>query len=126
MYWTGSLKDVTDGKTLPKKVLSDTSPRKVTFSLISSGAERFPFRLSVLHLPVCRREHFPLMKCRFLGSINLEGLDVNWDELMSLPKDYWLEDMVETKQFFDKQVSVIVLQFSHSFCSVWEVKLLLR
>uniref|UniRef100_A0A0N5AUY9 Phosphoenolpyruvate carboxykinase [GTP] n=1 Tax=Syphacia muris TaxID=451379 RepID=A0A0N5AUY9_9BILA len=38
------------------------------------------------------------------GSINLDGLDVKWDELMSLPKQYWLDDMVETKQFFEKQV----------------------
>ena len=38
------------------------------------------------------------------GSVNTEGLNVNWDELMSLPKQYWLDDMIETKQFFDKQV----------------------
>uniref|UniRef100_A0A0M3HPW7 Phosphoenolpyruvate carboxykinase [GTP] n=1 Tax=Ascaris lumbricoides TaxID=6252 RepID=A0A0M3HPW7_ASCLU len=39
------------------------------------------------------------------GTINLEGLpNVNWDELMSTPKSYWLEDMVETKTFFENQV----------------------
>ncbi|VDK17821.1 unnamed protein product [Anisakis simplex] len=39
------------------------------------------------------------------GTINLEGLPaVKWDELMSIPKSYWLEDMVETKTFFANQV----------------------
>lgn len=39
------------------------------------------------------------------GTINLEGLhDVKWDELMSIPKQYWLDDMIETKKFFDAQV----------------------
>lgn len=38
------------------------------------------------------------------GSLNMEGLNVDWDQLMSLPKQYWLDDMVETKTFFEKQV----------------------
>ncbi|VDN88320.1 unnamed protein product [Brugia pahangi] len=40
-----------------------------------------------------------------LGSINLSGLpNINWAELMSLPKKYWVEDMEETKHFFEQQV----------------------
>jgi len=39
------------------------------------------------------------------GSINLGGLDkVDWNELFSLPKDYWMEDIAETKKFLDDQV----------------------
>ena len=39
------------------------------------------------------------------GSMNLEGLDkVDWDELFSLPKDYWMEDIAETKKFLEEQV----------------------
>ncbi len=41
------------------------------------------------------------------GSIDTSGLDaLNWDELFSLPKDYWTEDIQETKQFLDDQVGV--------------------
>jgi len=40
------------------------------------------------------------------GSLDLKGLGVklNWDELFSLPKDYWCEDMQETRQFLEEQV----------------------
>jgi len=40
------------------------------------------------------------------GSINLSGIGakVDWEELFSLPKDYWCEDMAETRQFLDEQV----------------------
>ncbi|KAL4234332.1 hypothetical protein ACF0H5_005983 [Mactra antiquata] len=40
------------------------------------------------------------------GSINLEGLDkpVKWDELFSLPKHYWEDDMAESKRFLQLQV----------------------
>ncbi|KAK2159521.1 hypothetical protein LSH36_151g01024 [Paralvinella palmiformis] len=39
------------------------------------------------------------------GSLNTEGLPrVDWDELFSLPKQYWQEDVRETKQFLDDQV----------------------
>lgn len=42
-----------------------------------------------------------------LGSINLNGLpNINWAELMSLPKKYWIEDMEETKHFFEQQVLI--------------------
>ena len=38
-------------------------------------------------------------------SMNLEGLDkVDWDQLFSLPKDYWTEDIAETKKFLADQV----------------------
>ncbi|VDP23489.1 unnamed protein product [Heligmosomoides polygyrus] len=30
--------------------------------------------------------------------------DINWDELMSVPKDYWLNDAKETRQFLEEQV----------------------
>jgi phosphoenolpyruvate carboxykinase (GTP) len=40
------------------------------------------------------------------GSINMTGIDsVNWDELFSLPKDYWVEDAKETRNFLESQVS---------------------
>ena len=40
------------------------------------------------------------------GSIDMSGLeDVDWDELFSLPKDYWTEDIKEVKQFLDEQVN---------------------
>jgi len=40
------------------------------------------------------------------SSMNLDGLEdtVDWDELFSLPKDYWMEDIAETKKFLDEQV----------------------
>ncbi|OZC06089.1 phosphoenolpyruvate carboxykinase [Onchocerca flexuosa] len=39
------------------------------------------------------------------GSINMSGLpNINWAELVSLPKKYWLEDMEETKHFFEQQI----------------------
>ncbi|CAB05600.1 Phosphoenolpyruvate carboxykinase [GTP] [Caenorhabditis elegans] len=39
------------------------------------------------------------------GSINLEGLgEVNWDELMSVPADYWKQDAQEIRKFLDEQV----------------------
>lgn len=38
-------------------------------------------------------------------SINLDGLGpVNWDEIFSLPKEYWTEDIRETREFLDNQV----------------------
>lgn len=39
------------------------------------------------------------------GTVNMEGLGVvDWDKLFSLPKDYWKEDIIETKNFLDEQV----------------------
>jgi phosphoenolpyruvate carboxykinase (GTP) len=39
------------------------------------------------------------------GSIDTEGLEgVDMEELLSLPKDYWIEDIRETKDFLYKQV----------------------
>jgi len=39
------------------------------------------------------------------GSMNLDGLgEVNWDELFSLPADYHVEDIAETRQFLEDQV----------------------
>ena len=38
------------------------------------------------------------------GSINLEGLNVNWDKLMALPKEYWTGDIEETLQWLDGQL----------------------
>lgn len=40
------------------------------------------------------------------GSLELKGLGVkiNWEELFSLPKDYWCEDTQETRQFLEEQV----------------------
>ena len=45
----------------------------------------------VLHLP---------------GTINMDGLkNVNWDEIFSLPKQFWQEDIRETKRFLEEQVT---------------------
>ena len=40
------------------------------------------------------------------GSLNTSGLDVKWDDLMSVPKDYWVADAVETRQWMERQVGV--------------------
>jgi len=61
---------------------------------------------------ICRRaageENFiesPIGRLPREGSINMEGLPpVDWNQLFSLPKDYWKEDIVETRKFFDEQV----------------------
>lgn len=41
-----------------------------------------------------------------LGSIDLKGIEdeVHWDELFSLPKDYWVEDIQETRKFLEVEV----------------------
>lgn len=40
------------------------------------------------------------------GSMDMVGLEsTNWDELFSVPKDYWLEDVEETKEFFETEVA---------------------
>lgn len=40
------------------------------------------------------------------GSIDLKGIEdqVHWDELLSLPKDYWVEDIQETRKFLEVEV----------------------
>lgn len=39
------------------------------------------------------------------GSINLDGLPrIDWNELMSIPKPYWEEDVDESKHFLESQV----------------------
>ena len=39
------------------------------------------------------------------GSIELGGLGpIDWEQMFSLPKDYWMEDIKETKQFLHDQV----------------------
>jgi phosphoenolpyruvate carboxykinase (GTP) len=41
------------------------------------------------------------------GSINMEGLgDINEDELFSVPKDYFLDDIQETRKYLDEQVGI--------------------
>jgi phosphoenolpyruvate carboxykinase (GTP) len=41
--------------------------------------------------------------------MNLDGLDnFDWDELFSLPKHYWEDDMRESKRFLEDQVGVDV------------------
>ncbi|UJR32745.1 hypothetical protein I4U23_020204 [Adineta vaga] len=37
-------------------------------------------------------------------SINLQGLVVDWDKLMSLPKEYWMNDIEETSKWLDEQL----------------------
>lgn len=40
------------------------------------------------------------------GSIDLKGIEdqVHWDELFFLPKDYWVEDIQETRKFLEVEV----------------------
>ncbi|CAF3286340.1 unnamed protein product [Rotaria socialis] len=38
------------------------------------------------------------------GSINLDGLDINWEKLLSIPKDYWTGDIEETLTWLDGQL----------------------
>jgi phosphoenolpyruvate carboxykinase (GTP) len=41
------------------------------------------------------------------GSMNMDNLpggEVDWDELFSLPKDYWTADVAETRKYFHDQV----------------------
>uniref|UniRef100_A0A183DB84 PEPCK_GTP domain-containing protein n=1 Tax=Gongylonema pulchrum TaxID=637853 RepID=A0A183DB84_9BILA len=39
------------------------------------------------------------------GSLNLEGLEnIDMKELMSVPKQYWQEDVAEVRKFMDEQV----------------------
>ncbi|CAF4737689.1 unnamed protein product, partial [Rotaria socialis] len=38
------------------------------------------------------------------GSINLDGLNVDWDKLISIPKDYWASDIDETLKWLDEQL----------------------
>lgn len=38
------------------------------------------------------------------GSINTEGLDINWKELFSIPPDYWKSDIHETRRYLEEQV----------------------
>ena len=39
------------------------------------------------------------------GSLNLDGLsEVNWDELMSVPGEYWKDDAKEVRKFLEEQV----------------------
>jgi phosphoenolpyruvate carboxykinase (GTP) len=37
-------------------------------------------------------------------SINLQGLALDWDQLMSIPKDYWMSDIEETLSWLDGQL----------------------
>lgn len=38
------------------------------------------------------------------GSINTEGLEINWKELFSIPPDYWKGDIHETRRYLEEQV----------------------
>ena len=38
------------------------------------------------------------------GSINLHGLVVDWEKLMSIPHDYWASDIEETLKWLDEQL----------------------
>ncbi len=49
------------------------------------------------------------------GSINTEGLpDIKFDELMSLPVDYWKEDSKEVRKFLEAQVIVYISLLSRA------------
>lgn len=42
------------------------------------------------------------------GSLDLSGLDssISWDKLFDIPKNYWVEDIEETKMFLEQQVGI--------------------
>jgi phosphoenolpyruvate carboxykinase (GTP) len=42
------------------------------------------------------------------GSIDLSGIEdqVHWDELFSVPKDYWLDDISETRKFLEVELGL--------------------
>ncbi|XP_076112406.1 phosphoenolpyruvate carboxykinase [GTP]-like isoform X1 [Mytilus galloprovincialis] len=42
------------------------------------------------------------------ASFNLTNIDLKWDELFSLPKPYWLDDIRESKRFLEDQVGTDV------------------
>lgn len=47
----------------------------------------------------------------FAESFNLTNLgDLKWDELFSIPKYYWLDDIRESKRFLEDQVGTDVPQ----------------
>jgi len=40
------------------------------------------------------------------GTIDLSGIEksVDWDKMFSLPKDYWVEDIAETRHFLETEL----------------------
>jgi len=44
--------------------------------------------------------------CLNTGSMDLTNIekDIKWDELFSVPKDYWVEDMAETQKFLETEL----------------------
>jgi len=44
--------------------------------------------------------------CLKTGAIDLTGIekDVDFDKLFSVPKDYWIEDMAETRKFLEVEL----------------------
>ncbi|EPB74505.1 phosphoenolpyruvate carboxykinase [Ancylostoma ceylanicum] len=53
----------------------------------------------------CLQEETPIGYIPKRGSVNLDGLPrVDWTELMSIPKQYWEEDVEESKHFIQSQV----------------------
>ena len=49
-------------------------------------------------------EHSPVGLLPKKGSIDLRGLNVDWEKIMSLPKDYWTSDIDETLAWLDGQL----------------------
>lgn len=62
---------------------------------------------------------FSVVMCRadVSESMHLEGIEpIDWNELFSLPKDYWVEDMKETRQFLNDQVSLFLCRRIMAHC----------
>ena len=50
---------------------------------------------------------FQKLFLHFAGALNTEGLgEVDMEELFSLPRSYWTEEIRETRQFLDEQVGI--------------------
>lgn len=46
------------------------------------------------------------------NAMNLEGLhNINMKELLSIPKQYWVEDVQETKKFMEEQARLLISLF---------------
>ena len=84
-------------------------------------------RINLLNFKVKGQGHCQMLGCQlmllsllpllylysfiFTGSLNLDGLgEINWDELFSLPKHYWQDDMRESIRFLEDQVGCDVPQ----------------
>ncbi len=69
--------------------------------------KRDPFEFRRLHILCSHLYASPKPSVVVAGSLDIEGLGkVDMEELFSLPRDYWREEIRETRQFLDQQVGI--------------------